>query len=467
MAIPVLKMKAISRGNDEWVVAAASYRAGEKLYDDRAGKTHDYSNRAGVRESGITLAANAPEWAADRGQLWNNVEGNEKRKDAQLAKEVTVPLPYELDNDQQKSLLLSYINNTFTDKGIVVDWAIHDPEPANAGDPRNPHAHLLFPLRTFDDAGEWSKYKSGGQDQPWDKTPFLYEVRSQWEVHVNTSLELAGSDARISMKSYAEQGIDRMGGVHLGKEAYAMEKQGTATDRGNKQLEIEAFNASKGWQDVGEFAEASSTIERVRSRYSTPQEASQAYQRIDYIITQESEASEWNENTSYSEHLDLRATEIQDSVSMSQPPPAIEITRQTAPFELTAANDNQPQDTAMEAPEREPEFDESQIKEIVDEKRMQDAQVASAAFQPAEDAQQPVVVANPVDNTQEVQVPEADSAVVVDQDELSIPDAGDTATPVTDINDELSIPEYDPDAPDGLGDAPPPAEEPPADVPEM
>ena len=97
MAIPVLKMKAISRGNDEWVVAAAAYRGGEKLYDERAGKEHDYSNRGGVRESGIVLAANAPEWAADRGSLWNGVEANEKRKDAQLAKEITLALPNELE----------------------------------------------------------------------------------------------------------------------------------------------------------------------------------------------------------------------------------------------------------------------------------------------------------------------------------------------------------------------------------
>ena len=320
MAIPVLKVKAISRGNDDWVVGAASYRAGEKLYDESAEKYHDYSNRSGIRESGIVVTPNAPDWASNREKLWNAVEANEKRKDAQLAKEVQVALPYELSNDEQKSFLLSYIDDTFTDKGIVTDWAIHDPEPANENDPRNPHAHIMFPLRTFDDEGEWSHYKSGGPDQPWDKKPFLYEMRNNWETHQNAALEDAGSDARISMKSYAEQGVDRMGGIHLGKEAYALEKEGIETDRGNKQIEIEAYNASKGWQDIGNFSEPTTTIQRVRSQYHTSLDAAQAYQKIDTITSQDSTSQDWNIDTTLPEHLHASLNETHDTVMFSQPP---------------------------------------------------------------------------------------------------------------------------------------------------
>src|SRR5271169_6342609 len=88
MAIYRLEAKIISRGNGHSAVAAAAYRTGTKLRDERSDKIHDYSSRTkGVVESVILRPENAPAFSQDTASLWNEVERSEKRKDAQLARE--------------------------------------------------------------------------------------------------------------------------------------------------------------------------------------------------------------------------------------------------------------------------------------------------------------------------------------------------------------------------------------------
>src|SRR3546814_5432676 len=82
--------------NGSSAVASAAYRAAERLHDDRLGRDHDFSNKAGVVHSEIMLPDGAPERLNDRATLWNEVEGAEKRKDAQLAREVEFSIPREL-----------------------------------------------------------------------------------------------------------------------------------------------------------------------------------------------------------------------------------------------------------------------------------------------------------------------------------------------------------------------------------
>ena len=48
MAIYHCSIKIISRGKGKSAVAAAAYRAGEKLTNDFDGETHDYTDRKSV-----------------------------------------------------------------------------------------------------------------------------------------------------------------------------------------------------------------------------------------------------------------------------------------------------------------------------------------------------------------------------------------------------------------------------------
>ena len=120
-----LSAKVISRGNGQSSVASAAYRAGARLEDLRTGEIHDYTRKGGVVYSATLAPENTPDWMRDRGQLWNAVEQVEKRRDAQLAREIQLSLPHELTPDQRRDLLVGFVQEQFVDRGMIADVALH------------------------------------------------------------------------------------------------------------------------------------------------------------------------------------------------------------------------------------------------------------------------------------------------------------------------------------------------------
>jgi MobA/MobL family len=204
------------------VLRAAAYRAGERLHGmDDVGKevVHDYTRKSDVLDKGIVLPEGEAQdsWARNRSKLWNGIEVIEKRKDAQLAREVEVMLPRELTFDQQKALLLGYIKAEFTSKGMVADYAIHSHTATDGGE--HPHAHILLPLRRFEN-GAFSETKT----REWNSREMVYRWRSEWAAHVNSALEAAGHVTRIDHRSLRAQGIDRTPQHTRGKVGNALYK---------------------------------------------------------------------------------------------------------------------------------------------------------------------------------------------------------------------------------------------------
>ena len=79
MAIYSLQVKTVSRSAGRSVVAAAAYRAAEKIGDDRLGVVWDFTSKRGVLHSEIMIPAGAPDWARDRAELWNAAERAEDK----------------------------------------------------------------------------------------------------------------------------------------------------------------------------------------------------------------------------------------------------------------------------------------------------------------------------------------------------------------------------------------------------
>jgi len=200
-----LAVKVVSRSTGRSVVAAAAYRAGAALTDERQGLTPDYSRRGDVRETIILAPENAPAWARDRQALWTAVDAAEKRKDAQTAREVEVALPRELTVPQQRDLLRTFVQTAFVARGMVADVAIH--EGHRPAEP-NPHAHILLTTRTLTPDG------FGPKNRDWNAKDLLVSWRHQWEVDCNKALAAQGHTARIDARSLADQGLDRRPTVH-------------------------------------------------------------------------------------------------------------------------------------------------------------------------------------------------------------------------------------------------------------
>jgi len=101
IAIYHCSIKIISRGKGvKSAVAAAAYRAAEKIKNEYDGITHDYTRKRGVVYSEILMPDHAPAEYTDRSILWNSVEKIEKAKNSQLAREIQLALPVELTREQ-------------------------------------------------------------------------------------------------------------------------------------------------------------------------------------------------------------------------------------------------------------------------------------------------------------------------------------------------------------------------------
>ena len=233
MAIYHMHAEVISRARGGSAVAAAAYRSGEKLVDERTGEAHDYSRRDGVDGAEIVAPEGAPEWARDRERLWNEAEAAEKRKDSQVAREVRVALPRELDPEQRHGLVREFAKAEFAERGMVADVSYHD---GNSG---NPHAHVLLTTRELNSDG------FGAKDRSWNSKELLSGWREQWAESANRALGRAGSRDRIDHRTLAAQRdeaiergqdaraeqLDRDPEIHLGKSAWMALRRGEGNER--------------------------------------------------------------------------------------------------------------------------------------------------------------------------------------------------------------------------------------------
>jgi hypothetical protein len=241
LAIYHFQMKTLSRSTGRSATAAAAYRSGQKIEDERTGQTYDYSRRSGVLMAEVILPNGGQ---VEREQLWNAAESAENRCNSVVAREFVVALPHELSREQQTELVKGYAQGLSERTGWAVDVAIH--EPGREGDLRNVHAHLLCTTRTvsLDPAGcpvmesktrEWDIRSSGSE--------LLRAERAEWERCVNQSLEQANRIERVDCRSHAEKQTGLEPQVHLGPTAMAMERKGIQTEQGDKHRQIAAHNA--------------------------------------------------------------------------------------------------------------------------------------------------------------------------------------------------------------------------------
>ena len=230
MCIYHLSVKVISRSGGRSATGAAAYRSGTDIKDERTDRTFRYAKRHGVEWTEILLPEGAPERFSDRCVLWNEVESTEKRRDAQVAREIEVSLPVELNSEQQRKLIKSYIKDEFVSRGMIADIAMHKT------DPLNPHCHVMLTTREVNRDG------FGRKNRDWNNRELVVEWREKWAEYANRALEQAGIDARIDHRSLKAQGVERIPTVFLSPAVIAMEQRGERTERGTAALVVDELN---------------------------------------------------------------------------------------------------------------------------------------------------------------------------------------------------------------------------------
>lgn len=199
MAIYHFSAQTISRSQGRSAVGCSAYRSATELFDEYYGKTHDYTKKEDVAFSQIMLPQNALAWMSDREKLWNTVELNEKRKDAQLAREIQVSLPRELTLPENIELIKEFVQKEFIDKGMIADVAIHLDKSSDGE--LQPHAHVMLTMREITSEGFGQKVRE------WNAKEYLLMWRENWAEVANRHLALNGHDITIDHRSNLERGI--------------------------------------------------------------------------------------------------------------------------------------------------------------------------------------------------------------------------------------------------------------------
>ena len=279
MAIYHLSVKIIGRSAGRSVTAAAAYRSGTRIADDRTGLVHDFQRKGGVMHREIMLPDAAPAWMGDRVALWNAVEKAERRKDSQLAREVEIALPRELDQETRLSLVKDFVQSEFVARGMIADVAIHNPM---INKQEYPHAHILLTMRNIFCDG------FGDKNREWNNKETLERWREHWAERANRTLDRTGHDERIDHRSLQAQraaALDRAADVRtseperavaiceahllnrepepkLGSVATALERRGILTDRGDDLRAVLARNSERMmlWEPLAPVREALAAV---------------------------------------------------------------------------------------------------------------------------------------------------------------------------------------------------------------
>ena len=246
-------MTQIKHSAGQSAVAAAAYRAGEKLHSEYYSEDSDYTRKGGVICSEILLPSHAPPEYADRETLWNAVEKAEHGKKAQLAYSFDIALQNEFSTQENIDLARQFLLDNFVSRGMVVDFAVHSPDKED-GSISNPHFHVMCPIRPIEPDGRW------GNKQCWEyvldehgervldeagiyvfnavpttdrgKPETLEAWRQAWADLCNAKFTEKGLDCRIDHRSFARQGVEQISTQHEDPTVRAMEA---------KQLEAEAI----------------------------------------------------------------------------------------------------------------------------------------------------------------------------------------------------------------------------------
>ena len=215
MPCPHNEITIVQRSQRQSAVSAAAYQSGEKLFCEYDQQVKHYPEKRGIVHNEILLPPNAPPEYADRNILWNAVEAVEKQWNSQLARRWVLTIPREIPPDQYAVLVREFCQQQFVSKGMIADFAIHDPHPPG----HNPHAHVLLTMRAMDEHGKWlpksrkvydldengeriklpsGSWKSHKEDTvDWNAQKYCEIWRHEWEVIQlpnGTEVEVIGTE---------------------------------------------------------------------------------------------------------------------------------------------------------------------------------------------------------------------------------------------------------------------------------
>jgi hypothetical protein len=226
MAIFHFNASLVKRSAGRSVVAAAAWRRGIDLRDERLGRWHAFGRRGGGWWSAILLPDTADAAWLDPERLWNAVEARERRVDAQLARCIKVALPHELAPDQNVELVRGFAQRQLVDAGMAVDVTVR--LVTDKGGPQA-FASMLATTRAIVAVDGIPGF--GNKITVWNNRATLTTWRAAWADAVNSGLESIDCTARVDHRSMATRALDVEPQIHVGIVAKRRHERGLRSDR--------------------------------------------------------------------------------------------------------------------------------------------------------------------------------------------------------------------------------------------
>lgn len=309
MAIYHFHAQTINRSAGRSATAAAAYRAGEEIADERQGLTHDYTQKGGVLHTEIMTPNNAPAWASDRSKLWNAVERSEKRKDAQVAREVDIAIPHELNEIQRIELIRGFVKEQFVDRGMIADMAFHAPDIK--GNLKNLHVHVMLTMRDISPDGFSDK-----KNRDWNDKQLLETWRAQWAAHANRALEAAGSDARIDHRTLEAQHIEALENGDL--EAARVLDRAPQIHQGPRVTQILREAEGEGREPLGALDRAAANDDLAFDLDAGRKELAEVISMIDFIEKRDAERESARTEAEHEKGLRKQLAEAKEELSAAE-----------------------------------------------------------------------------------------------------------------------------------------------------
>lgn len=184
---------------------SAAYNAREAITAERTGELFYFRHRDAPEHHAVLLPDGAPARFAQAGALWNAAEAAERRKDAQVAREIVLALPAnaEVTTEDRVAMARAFAEEHFVSKGLAVQLDVHAPHGAESESERaNWHAHLLITTRRLERDGFNAKKardldpevrSAGGRARVADGAAW----GELWREHQDAWFREHGLDARV------------------------------------------------------------------------------------------------------------------------------------------------------------------------------------------------------------------------------------------------------------------------------
>jgi hypothetical protein len=184
-------------------VAAAAYNLCARL--DDGSRVYDFARKADEHTAGcVLLPQGAPPALAKPGALWRAAETAERRSDAQLARQMLLTVPREVQAADRLAFACAVVAPYVAD-GMGAQVDVHCPDAADGSE--QPHAHVLLTLRRVTDAGlaatkcrDWNTQfrEDGGKAE-----------RARVAARATAWLRAHGVHEPYDLRSLADRGDDR------------------------------------------------------------------------------------------------------------------------------------------------------------------------------------------------------------------------------------------------------------------